>query len=115
MQPVYKPLDLGSIKPLGWFKDQLELEAAGLSGNMFDFYRFVHDSKYIGGSTEYSGLEYGCVYIVSILFDSCAIRLWMRLRLRLLVLVLETYTNSHLSAVKLRRTGSTALSRWLLD
>ncbi|KAI0854274.1 hypothetical protein F5Y00DRAFT_267496 [Daldinia vernicosa] len=45
VQPVYKPLDLGSIKPLGWFKDQLELEAAGLSGNMFDFYRFVHDSN----------------------------------------------------------------------
>ncbi len=58
MQPVYRPLDLGSVKPLGWFKDQLELEAAGLSGNMFDFYRFVHDSRWIGGETEYSHLEY---------------------------------------------------------
>lgn len=57
VQPMFKALDLGSIKPLGWFKDQLELEAAGLSGNMFDFYRFVHDSKYLGGNTEYSGLE----------------------------------------------------------
>ncbi|KAI1385008.1 uncharacterized protein F4822DRAFT_380349 [Hypoxylon trugodes] len=62
VQPVYKPLDLGSVKPLGWFKDQLELEAAGLSGNMFDFYRFVHDSKYIGGSTEYSGLDEASPY-----------------------------------------------------
>ncbi|KAI1805979.1 hypothetical protein F4811DRAFT_569772 [Daldinia bambusicola] len=61
-QPVYKPLDLGSVKPLGWFKDQLELEAAGLSGNMFDFYRFVHDSRYIGGSTEYSGLSEASPY-----------------------------------------------------
>ncbi|CAJ2501310.1 Uu.00g041630.m01.CDS01 [Anthostomella pinea] len=62
VQPVYYPLDLGSIKPLGWFKDQLELEAAGLSGNMFDFYRFVHDSKYIGGSTEYSALDEASPY-----------------------------------------------------
>ncbi|KAI1341460.1 hypothetical protein F5Y15DRAFT_376175 [Xylariaceae sp. FL0016] len=62
MQPVFRPLDLGSIKPLGWFKDQLELEAAGLSGNMFDFYRFVHDSKYIGGSTEYSALDEASPY-----------------------------------------------------
>ncbi|KAI1415896.1 hypothetical protein F5Y13DRAFT_206837 [Hypoxylon sp. FL1857] len=62
VQPVYKPLDLGSVKPLGWFKDQLELEAAGLSGNMFDFYRFVHDSRYIGGSTEYSGLDEASPY-----------------------------------------------------
>ncbi|KAI8960947.1 hypothetical protein F5Y11DRAFT_367108 [Daldinia sp. FL1419] len=62
VQPVFKPLDLGSIKPLGWFKDQLELEAAGLSGNMFDFYRFVHDSRYIGGSTEYSGLSEASPY-----------------------------------------------------
>ncbi|KAI0841952.1 hypothetical protein F5Y06DRAFT_258679 [Hypoxylon sp. FL0890] len=62
VQPVYKPLDLGSIKPLGWFKDQLELEAAGLSGNMFDFYRFVHDSRYIGGSFEYSGLDEASPY-----------------------------------------------------
>ncbi|KAI1080576.1 hypothetical protein F5B20DRAFT_103848 [Whalleya microplaca] len=62
VQPVYKPLDLGSIKPLGWFTDQLELEASGLSGNMFDFYRFVHDSKYIGGSTEYSALDEASPY-----------------------------------------------------
>ena len=59
---MYKILDLGSIKPLGWFRDQLELEAEGLSGNMFDFYRFVHDSRYIGGSTEYSGLDEASPY-----------------------------------------------------
>ncbi|OTB06708.1 hypothetical protein M426DRAFT_20804 [Hypoxylon sp. CI-4A] len=62
VQPVYKALDLGSIKPLGWFKDQLELEAEGLSGNMFDFYRFVHDSRYLGGSFEYSGLSEASPY-----------------------------------------------------
>jgi hypothetical protein len=56
------PLSLGSIKPLGWFKDQLQLSAAGLSGNMFDFYRFVHDSRWIGGSTEYSALDEASPY-----------------------------------------------------
>ena len=29
---------------------------------MFDFYRFVHDSRYIGGSTEYSGLDEASPY-----------------------------------------------------
>ncbi|KAI0160387.1 hypothetical protein GGR57DRAFT_418249 [Xylariaceae sp. FL1272] len=62
VQPVFRPLDLGSIKPLGWFEDQLKLEAAGLSGNLFHFYRFVHDSKYIGGSTEYSALDEASPY-----------------------------------------------------
>ncbi|KAF2239544.1 duf1680 domain-containing protein [Viridothelium virens] len=62
VQPTYQPLTLGSVKPLGWFKDQLELEAAGLGGNMFDFYRFVHDSRWIGGSTEYSALDEASPY-----------------------------------------------------
>lgn len=62
VQPTYHPLDLGSVKPLGWFKDQLQLEANGLGGNEFDFYRFVHDSKWIGGSTEYSALDEASPY-----------------------------------------------------
>lgn len=43
-------------------KDQLQLEAEGLAGNLFDFYRFVHDSKWIGGSTEYSILDEASPY-----------------------------------------------------
>lgn len=62
VQPIHRALDLGSIKPLGWFKDQLSLESAGLSGNMFDFYRFVHDARWLGGSTEYSGLNEASPY-----------------------------------------------------
>lgn len=62
VQPLYTPLLLGSIKPLGWFKDQLKLEADGLSGNMFDFYRFVNDSRWIGGQTEYSALDEASPY-----------------------------------------------------
>lgn len=62
MQPVFGPLTLGSIKPRGWMADQLALEAAGLSGNLFEFYRFVHDSRYIGGHTEYSVLSEASPY-----------------------------------------------------
>lgn len=62
VQPVYKPFTLGSIKPSGWMKDQLELEAAGLAGNMFDFYRFVDDSRWLGGSSDYSNLNEGSPY-----------------------------------------------------
>ncbi|KAI1765295.1 hypothetical protein GGR53DRAFT_267298 [Hypoxylon sp. FL1150] len=62
VQPVYQSLPLGAIKPRGWFKDQLQLEAAGLAGNLYDFYRFVHDSMWIGGSTEYSVLHESSPY-----------------------------------------------------
>ncbi|KAI1866719.1 uncharacterized protein JN550_007572 [Neoarthrinium moseri] len=62
VQPVYRPLSLGSTSPLGWLRDQLELEANGLAGNMFDFYRFVHNSKWIGGTTEYSILDEASPY-----------------------------------------------------
>ncbi|ORY68337.1 duf1680 domain-containing protein [Pseudomassariella vexata] len=61
-QPIFGALPLGSISPLGWMRDQLELEAAGLAGNMFDFYRFVHDARWIGGATEYSGLDEASPY-----------------------------------------------------
>ena len=62
IQPLYTPLTLGSIKPQGWLKDQLELGANGLGGNMFEFYRFVHNSRWIGGEDEYSGLAEASPY-----------------------------------------------------
>ncbi|OTB02290.1 hypothetical protein M426DRAFT_197774 [Hypoxylon sp. CI-4A] len=62
IQPVYQSLPLGSIKPRGWFKDELELEANGLAGSLFDFYRYVHDSMWIGGSSEYSNLHESAPY-----------------------------------------------------
>ncbi|KAI2633742.1 hypothetical protein GGS26DRAFT_61096 [Hypomontagnella submonticulosa] len=62
VQPVYQSFPLGTIKPGGWFKQQLELEADGLAGHLFDFYRFVHDSMWIGGSTEYSNLHESSPY-----------------------------------------------------
>lgn len=62
VQPVYQKFPLGSVKPLGWMRDQLELAADGLAGHMFEFYRFVHDARWLGGSTEYSILDEASPY-----------------------------------------------------
>lgn len=62
VQPVYQTFPLGSVKPLGWMRDQLELAADGLAGHMFEFYRFVHDARWLGGSTEYSILDEASPY-----------------------------------------------------
>ena len=40
------------IKPLGWFRRQLEIQAEGLSGNLDKMWRDVRDSAWIGGDAE---------------------------------------------------------------
>lgn len=40
------------IKPSGWLKRQLEIQAEGLSGNLDKVWRDVRDSKWIGGNAE---------------------------------------------------------------
>lgn len=40
------------IKPSGWLKRQLEIQAAGLSGNLDKVWPDVRDSKWIGGTRE---------------------------------------------------------------
>ncbi len=40
------------IKPLGWLRRQLEIQAEGLSGNLDKIWRDVRDSAWIGGNAE---------------------------------------------------------------
>ena len=54
---AFEPLPLGSIKPHGWLRDQLDLMVAGLPGRMHEFYRLVRESPWLGGDKEYSPLN----------------------------------------------------------
>lgn len=69
---TYSAFPLGSIKATGWLEDQLLLEANGLAGHLFDFYRFVAHSTWVGGTYEYSELHesspYWFNYIVPLAF-----------------------------------------------
>ncbi|KAL4887822.1 hypothetical protein BDV59DRAFT_211808 [Aspergillus ambiguus] len=58
----YNPFPLGTITATGWLHDQLELEANGLAGHLYDFYRFVAGSTWVGGNWEYSTLDEAAPY-----------------------------------------------------
>jgi hypothetical protein len=47
-----KPFTANEIKPSGWLKKQLEIQARGLTGNLDLFWPDVKDSKWIGGDCE---------------------------------------------------------------
>ncbi len=49
---AYAPLPLGSIKPRGWLKRQLEIQANGLSGHLDEFWPDLKNSGWIGGTGE---------------------------------------------------------------
>lgn len=51
--PVFfQPLPLGEIKPSGWLRDQLQIQANGLSGHLDEFWPDIAQSGWIGGSAE---------------------------------------------------------------
>jgi DUF1680 family protein len=49
---AYAPLPLGSIKPRGWLRRQLEIQASGLSGHLDEFWPDLKNSGWIGGTGE---------------------------------------------------------------
>ncbi|KAL3430044.1 hypothetical protein BDV09DRAFT_202517 [Aspergillus tetrazonus] len=58
----YNPFPLGTITATGWLQDQLELEANGLAGHLYEFYRYVAGSTWVGGDWEYSELDEAAPY-----------------------------------------------------
>jgi uncharacterized protein len=47
-----EPLPLGSIRPAGWLKDQLRIQADGLSGHLDEFWPDIKNSAWFGGTAE---------------------------------------------------------------
>jgi uncharacterized protein len=52
MQNAFIKLPLGSIKPEGWLKSQLEAQASGLTGNLDEFWPDLTNSSWKGGTGE---------------------------------------------------------------
>jgi hypothetical protein len=51
-QPRLQPLPVGSIRPAGWLRDQLRIQADGLSGHLDEFWADIKDSAWTGGKAE---------------------------------------------------------------
>lgn len=49
---MYHYLKAGTVKPTGWLKDQLQIQADGLSGHLHEVWPDVRDSAWIGGTCE---------------------------------------------------------------
>lgn len=68
--PALTPLPLGSIKPKGWLRDQLKIQAAGLSGHLDEFWPDIKDSSWLGGKAEgWERLPYWLDGIVPLAFS----------------------------------------------
>ena len=49
---AFSPYPLGSVRPRGWLRDQLRIQADGLTGHLDEFWPDVQDSGWIGGRAE---------------------------------------------------------------
>jgi hypothetical protein len=50
---AYRPLPLGSVKPKGWLRRQMEIQASGLSGHLDEFWKDLGpNSGWLGGTGE---------------------------------------------------------------
>jgi hypothetical protein len=52
LPPFFVPFTAGEIKPRGWYKRQLRIQADGLAGNLDKIWPDVRDSKWLGGSRD---------------------------------------------------------------
>ena len=46
---VYRFAEPGALRPEGWLKKQLEIQAEGLSGHLDQVWPDIRDSAWIGG------------------------------------------------------------------
>ena len=49
---VFDLLPLGTVRPAGWLRCQLQVQADGLCGHLDEFWPSVADSRWIGGASE---------------------------------------------------------------
>jgi hypothetical protein len=49
---VFRPLPLGQIRPSGWLRELLKVQASGLSGHLDEFWPDIKQSAWIGGRAE---------------------------------------------------------------
>ena len=49
---AFSPYPLGRVRPRGWLRDQLRIQADGLTGHLDEFWPDIKDSAWIGGQAE---------------------------------------------------------------
>ena len=49
---IFKQFTTNEIKAAGWLRNQLEIQAKGLSGNLDKMWNSVKESSWIGGNDE---------------------------------------------------------------
>ena len=51
-EPAVAELPLGAVKPTGWLRNQLQVQADGLGGHIDEFWPDIKNSSWIGGKAE---------------------------------------------------------------